>query len=87
MKNKTPITKQEKELLDERLKSLRSTTKRTTWSKIEKNAQSKGSPQEKEDLAFGKLIKEAVKEADGGNVKKWSVVKKKLLNRIKNGNR
>ena len=33
-----PVSKQNKKLLDERLEELKTTTKRTTWDKIKKNA-------------------------------------------------
>lgn len=41
--DKLALSKQNKQLLDERLKELETTTKRTTWDKIKKNARaSKG---------------------------------------------
>lgn len=39
--DKIALTKEHKELLDERLSILKNTTKRTTWEKIKKNVRAK----------------------------------------------
>ena len=39
--DKIALSKQNKELLDERLSALQNTTKRTTWEKIKKNVRAK----------------------------------------------
>lgn len=58
---KPALSKETKELLDERLLKLSTITKRFTWEEIKKNARQV-------------RIEKGIEEADNGNLKPWKEV-------------